>query len=255
MFRGLVSLIVLSGFGAGYLAYRNSEAANEQKEQLAEIRSTLDGVANAVGVSDDAAVLSAVKEQMDQLTEIRKTLKRISDAIGVHDQAALLTAVNDLKQAVATTQRSLDVTQQSLDLANNHIRELHGKVDSVAADIAQRSLDPVHRSAVLAALRAAPNKGVITITSLLGDSEAATFAKQWREVFAEAGWKVRVGVASFTGPVIGLMVDIQSNHAIWSYVVSLREAIHASGYSYDLTFGQAVAGDVVELLVGSKPRQ
>lgn len=92
----------------------------------------------------------------------------------------------------------------------------------------------------------------VTLTTIMGDSEAFQFASQLKEVFAAAGWKVDgINQAVYNSPVRGVKIRVQ-NEKYPSRVNQIIQAMNVLRLKVEGLLAKEFKVDDVEIVVGAR---
>lgn len=95
-------------------------------------------------------------------------------------------------------------------------------------------------------------KGKVSLTTILGDSEAFKFAEEIKEVFESAGWNVDgISQAAYNKPMIGVVINVKSE----KYPIRVNQIFNAFKVLNIIATGninQNLQDDNVEVIIGSK---
>ena len=193
----------------------------------------------------------AMREQSRLANAERSTaeanMKAAEAAEGTARAAADAAAANE-----RTVRPELETAQQR-ERAANAERELL----EVQERIRPRRLNEATRAALVAALRQANPKGLVTVNCVLGDGEGFAFATQVDEALKAAGWPttgVNQGVYGGGANPVGFGVVVRSAATAPPYAAALKRAISTAGIPVGGAQNAELPEGAVVLLIGNKPQ-
>jgi hypothetical protein len=157
--------------------------------------------------------MSSWWNSLETMSSVNTTLKWIlaitAILAAIFGVMALVTdnRVNQLK-----TQRD-EQTQEQNKAREEELRQRLENAEKEAADSkielreykSGRTLTPEVRQKLIGLLQQAP-KGSIEIICAIGDSEACTFANEFKRLLVEVGWTAQVTMAGLSRRLVGLML-------------------------------------------------
>jgi hypothetical protein len=150
---------------------------------------------------------------------------------------------------------------KKLELEAEQQRERAAKAErdllSVKSAIAPRGFSTAERAKLIAALRAAPVKGKVSINCVLGDGEGFAFANEVDKILKTGGWEttgVSQGAYGPGGNPIGFGVVVHSAASAPPHAATLQAAFKAAGLDLPGAIDANIPEGTVEILVGNKPR-
>ncbi len=120
----------------------------------------------------------------------------------------------------------------------------------------ERKLTEEQRNQFLAVVRSSSReRGLITIESPMGDSEAARFAEQLSGLLKEAGWTTAVSqAAGYPQVPIGLILLVRDKERLPSVASMLQFTMGLIGLKADAYLGvDSVQPGNIRLIVGARP--
>jgi hypothetical protein len=157
--------------------------------------------------------------------------------------------------AAAANERTVKLefeTAQQREKAAKAERELL----EVKERIKPRQLSGTNHAALVAALRRANPKGVVTLICVLGDGEGFAFATQLDETLKVAGWPTNgVSQVVYGGGAnpVGIAIVVHSSATAPPYAVALQRAFAEAGLPIVGVEQAGKSEGSVELLIGNKP--
>lgn len=121
--------------------------------------------------------------------------------------------------------------------------------------IKPRRLTDANRVALIAALRQANPKGLVTVNCVLGDGEGFAFATQVDETLKAAGWTttgVNQGVYAGGANPVGFGIVVHSAATSPPYAAALQHAFTVAGFPLAGAEQVALPEGSVVLLIGNK---
>src|SRR6266480_5744616 len=151
--------------------------------------------------------------------------------------------IEDLRQRVGTqVANRLAETQTELQIT-------HAELEETRRRFAPRTLTPAQRQILLDTLRREP-KGEVKITSVLGDSEAYSFATELQAVLGNAGWTTQgVHPLIFSGNPVGLTLILHSSEHVPSRADHLVHALREAGLAIPATINSTIPNEPLMLRV------
>ena len=177
-----------------------------------------------------------------QIDSLNKTLSKV-------DSLSLLKidSVNfELEKAKQSQKQNEDFFKKELERA-------HDRLSKSKNPIVQRSLSPKQRRKFVNILKT--NKGIIEISSLLGDREARIFAHELKDIIESAGWNTGDSISDIVyhrKPLPGIIVLINSLEHSPSFAATLRQAFEAIGLIVDVKASKNLSKNKVQLTIGYK---
>lgn len=120
-----------------------------------------------------------------------------------------------------------------------------------------RRLTDAGRVALVAALKQANPKGLVTVNCVLGDGEGFAFATQLDDALKAAGWPttgVNQGVYGGGANPIGFGIVVHSAATAPPHAAALQQAFTTAGFPLADAEQAAIPKDNVVLLIGNKPQ-
>lgn len=153
-----------------------------------------------------------------------------------------------LETELASAKNSLAAQREKTARAEQDVLELQRRIQP-------RRIAPDQRATLVDLLRASQPKGLVTITSLLGDVEGNTYAAQINEILTSAGWPTTgVNRVVMNGlPTQGIAMAARSAREVPPFAVALQQAFERGGIEILGAEKPILPPGVLELIVGIKP--
>ena len=152
----------------------------------------------------------------------------------------------------AQTEREAALRAQ-VEAAEKEQHEANQKLSKLEEKTKPRVLTESQEKKFVADIARCSSKN-ISVTTPIGDPEAAFFAKYLISLFKNAGWTIKADAqAIFTGVPVGVILRVPSKEQLHPCVASVQKAFHDIGIQAP---GEVVAGipvDVLDIVVGHKP--
>lgn len=116
-----------------------------------------------------------------------------------------------------------------------------------------RKLQPEQREKLLSVLVNRP-KGQVIINTILGDSEAYSFAEELQDILVSAGWKSEgINQSIYNRIPIGLVVQVENRSSPPLHAISLQQSFATIGFEVIGQYQPENPKDSVIFIVGRRP--
>jgi hypothetical protein len=143
--------------------------------------------------------------------------------------------------------------QAKVEAAEKEQRDANQKLSKLEDKAKPRVLSESQEKKFLSEISRCSEK-VLSVTTPIGDPEAASFAKYLMSLFKAAGWTIKADSQEiFSGTPIGIILRVPSKEQLHPCVALVQRTFHDLGIQAP---GEAVAGiptDLLDIVVGHKP--
>lgn len=147
------------------------------------------------------------------------------------------------------------LNQDRIDGLQSDLEAERSRSENIEKKIAPRELTGKGRSDFIATLQSAPDglKRVVTVTSVFGDSEGQSFARDIADAFIAASWDARTERAGYTSNPSGVSVHVRKGDRPIPEAEAVSDALHRAGVEHQLVWSSEKDPMLIRIMVGLKP--
>jgi hypothetical protein len=193
------------------------------------------------------------KSLSKDLSDIKKSNVKLSSNLELRNADLLhIRGQNDeLKLQIAELKKQQDEIKIISELATKEISRSREVINSIGTASISRGMSQIDKIKIIEILNKFNNKEV-SITSVLGDTEALSFAEQLKEVFTQAGWKVDgINQAVYKKAVNGIIIKIK-NKALPDHIKAIVRSLILIRMKPTAWLNPDNSEEKVDIIVGSR---
>jgi hypothetical protein len=195
------------------------------------------------------------------VNEIKDAVLAQSNTIGLVSQKSneLSTKINgfelfikkseeEVELAIEAVTKKLSDTQRKLDDAERELKDIRERQQALRP----RKLSEGQRVQLMKILNQGP-KGLVEVSTSMGDGEASGFATELNDIFRATGWTTEFKHSIFKGRQEGIQLVVHNSNSIPPHAYVLVHAFNVINIPAQTSNNQDVPDGSVRLIVGHKP--